>query len=117
MTERTRTIAEQVGLRSGLANDASRLMHSECFYSVVDVSVNSTTVYSGPCILYGVYVNTALSAHALPIADNTTTVVSIAASAAAGTNITFPGIRFETSLIVDPNDAATGSVTVAYRPL
>jgi len=26
-------------------------------------------------------------------------------------------IRFETSLIVNPNDAATGSITVAYRPL
>jgi hypothetical protein len=79
------------------------------------VATNSTTVYTGPCILYGVYVNTVLSAHALPIVDGTTTVVSVVASAAVGTNITFPGIRFNTSLIVDPNDAATGSVTIAYR--
>lgn len=114
---RTRTIAEQVIQPNGLANDASRLAHTECFYSVVNVADNSTTVYNGPCLLFGVYVNTALSAHALPIVDGSTTVVSIAASAAVGTNTTFPGIRFETSLIVDPNDAATGSVTVAYRPL
>ena len=95
----------------------SQLSHSECLYAVVDVSVNSTTVYTGPCLLYGVYVNTALSAQALPIADGSTTVVSIAASAAVGTNITFPGIKFDTSLVVDPNDAATGSVTVAYLPI
>lgn len=91
--------------------------HTECLYSVVDASNNSTTVYNGPAILFGVYVNTALSAQALPIQDGSTTVVSIAASAAVGTNITFPGIRFETSLIVNPDDAATGSVTVAYLPL
>ena len=45
------------------------------------------------------------------------TVVTLPASAAAGSIYTFPGIRFETSLIVDPNDAATGSITVAYRPI
>lgn len=95
----------------------SDLSHTECLYKVVDVSNDSTTVYNGPALLYGVYVNTALSAHVLPIVDGSTTVVSLAASAAAGTNVTFPGIRFETSLIVDPNDSATGSVTVAYLPL
>lgn len=99
-----------------MAARPATLVHEECDYEVVDVSVNSTTVYDGPAILYGVYVNTALSAHALPIQDGSTTVVSIAASAAVGTNETFPGIKFNTSLIVNPNDAATGSVTVAYRP-
>lgn len=84
-------------------------------YAVVNVANDSTTVYAGPCYLWGVYVNTGLSAHVLPIQDNTTAVVSIAASAAAGTNITLPGIYLATSLVVDPNDAATGSVTVAYE--
>lgn len=91
--------------------------HQECLYAVVNVADNTTTVYNGPALLLGVYVNTALSAQALPIQDGSTTVVSIAASAAVGTNITFPGIRFETSLVVNPDDAATGSVTVAYLPL
>lgn len=98
-----------------MATRDAQLVHEECEYTVVDVSDNTTTVNSGPSILYGVYVNTALSAHALPIEDGSTTVVSIAASAAVGTNTTFPGIRFNTSLIVNPNDAATGSVTVAWR--
>jgi hypothetical protein len=67
--------------------------------------------------LYGIYVNTVLSAHVCPIADGTTTVVSLVASAAAGTSILYPGIRFNTSLIVDPDNSATGSITVAYRPV
>ena len=65
--------------------------------------------------MYGVYVNTALSAHALPIKDDTTTIVTVPASAAAGSMYNFPGILFSTSLIVDPNDAATGNVTVAWK--
>jgi predicted transcriptional regulator len=95
----------------------AQLFHTECEYAVVNVADNSTTVYTGPCILYGVYVNTVLSAHVLPIQDGSTAIVSLAASAAAGTNVTLPGIRFNTSLIVNPDDAATGSVTIAYRPV
>ena len=95
----------------------SQLSHNECLYAVVNVADDSTTVHDGPAILFGVYVNTVLSAHALPIQDGSTTVVSVVASAAVGTNITFPGIKFGTSLIVNPNDAATGSVTVAYLPI
>ena len=86
-------------------------------YAVVDVANNSTTVNTGPALLFGVYVNTTLSAHALPITDNGTTVVTIPASATAGSMYPFPGIKFDTSLIVDPNDAASGNVTVAWRPL
>lgn len=102
---------------SGNSYEATTGVHNESFYSVVDVSVNSTTVYNGPAILLGAYVNTALSAHVLPIKDNATTVCSLPASAAAGSVYSFPGIRFETSLVVDPDDAATGNVTIAYRPL
>lgn len=121
MTERTATFAERQAVqKTGVANDASKLTHTETFYKVVDVSVNDTQVYSGPCMLFGVYVNTGLSAHVVPIKDggtSGTTVVSIAASAAAGTSIQYHGIRFETDMHVDPNDAATGSITIAYRPL
>ena len=91
------------------------LTHLQTEYSIVDASDNTTTVYSGNCMLYGVYINTVLSAHAVLIKDGTTTVVSIPASAAVGEYIPFPGIRFDTSLIVDPDDSATGSITVAYR--
>jgi len=98
-----------------MATKQAQLTQTQCEYAVVDVSDNSTTVFTGPCILYGVYVNTVLSAHTCPITDGGTTVVTLVASAAAGTSILYPGIRFETSLIVDPNDAGTGSITVTYR--
>lgn len=117
MANRTATWCEHNINSAGAAVDATYAVHNECKYAVVDVGDNSTTVYNGPAILFGVYVNTALSAHALPITDGATTVVTLPASAAAGSIYTFPGIRFETSLIVDPNDAATGSITVAYRPI
>jgi hypothetical protein len=100
-----------------MARDA-RLVQMECDYAAVNVATDSTTVYSGPCIYYGCVVTTALSAHALPIMDGSTTIDSFAASAAVGTYHGFNhGVRCDTSLIVDPNDAATGNVTVFYRPL
>lgn len=84
--------------------------------AVIDVATDSTTVNTGRCYLYGVYTNTVLSAHALPIKDNATTLVTIPASAAAGTFYQFEGLEFATSMIVDPNDAATGNITVAWLP-
>ena len=93
----------------------AQLVQTMCDYSVVDVGDDATTVFTGPCMLYGIYVNTVLSAHVCPVKDGATTVVSLVASAAAGTSILYPGIRFETSLIVDPDNAATGGIVVAYR--
>ena len=95
----------------------AQLIQTQCDYAVVSVTDNTTTVYTGPCMLYGIYVNTVLSAHVCPVTDGGTTVVSLVASAAAGTSIQYPGIRFNTSLIVNPNDSGSGSITVAYRPV
>lgn len=97
----------------------AQLVQMECDYLVVDVAANSTTVYSGPCIYYGAVVTTVLSAHALPIYDGASNIIdSFAASAAVGTYHPFNhGVKCATSLVVDPNDAATGTITVLYRPL
>jgi hypothetical protein len=97
--------------------DAS-LVTAECDYAVVNVADNTTTVYNGPCLYFGASVTTVLSAHALPVVDGSNTVDSFAASAAVGTSHIFlHGVRFNTSLIVNPDDAATGAITVFYRPL
>lgn len=93
----------------------AQLVQTQNDYAVVPIADDTTTVYTGPCMLYGVYINTVLSAQVLPIKDGTTTVITIPASAGAGTHYPIPGIRFNTSLIVDPDNAATGNVTVAYR--
>ncbi len=95
----------------------AKLTHLETEYSVVDVSDNITTVFDGPCDVYGVYINTVLSAQDLPIKDGTTTVITVAAAATVGTYLVFPGVRFDTSLIVDPDDVATGNVTVMFRKI
>ena len=93
----------------------AQLVQEQCDYAVVNVADNITTVYTGPCMLYGVYVNTILSTHVCPIQDGTTAVITLPVDLAAATNLNFPGIRFNTSLVVDPDDAATGNITVIYR--
>lgn len=84
--------------------------------TVVDTSGDSTTVSSTPAALVGVYINTTLSAHTVVLQDNATAKFTIPASAAAGT---FFPIQCEcaTSLVVNPDDASTGSITVMWRPL
>jgi len=82
--------------------------------AVVDLATDSTTVESVACLVNGVYINTTLSAHACPIKDDTADAYTIPASAAAGTRYEFGPTRFETSLVVDPDNAATGSITIEY---
>jgi hypothetical protein len=84
-------------------------------YTVVDVADNSTTVYSGPCIVKAMWVQTVLSAHVCPILDGAVPINSFAASAAVGTEIDFHGVKFVTSLIVDPNDSGTGKIIVVWK--
>lgn len=84
-------------------------------YAVVDVADNSTTVYAEECQVRKAWVNTALSAHALPIQDGSTAIRSFAASAALNAELDF-GDCTVSSLVVDPNDAATGNITIVYRP-
>ncbi len=95
----------------------AQLVQTQNDYAVVPVADNSTTVFTGPCMVYGVYINVVLSGQVLLLKDGATTVITIPASAAAGTHFPLPGIRFETSLVVDPDDSATGNITVAFRPV
>jgi len=85
-------------------------------YQSVDCSTDSTTVYAGPCLLRGVIVSVGLSAHLVLIKDGSTTVAGLAASAAAGTNLNCYDMRLVTSLVVDPDNSSTGTITVVYKP-
>ena len=99
-----------------MATRDARLVHDECEYSIQDTSVNGPTeIHGEPTLLMGVYVNTVLSAATVILADATTAIVTLPASLAAGTLLTFPGLRFETSLNIDPDDASTGNLTIMYR--
>lgn len=90
---------------------------TEWKYASVDLSANSTTVESVPCLVKGWHVTTALSAHVCLIKDDTTAVLAVPASAAVGDTFDCEGIRFETSLVVDPDDSGTGTITVVYKIL
>jgi hypothetical protein len=87
-------------------------------YASVDLATDSTTVLDKPALVYGWEVTTVLSAHACPLKDSTSTVMSVPASSAVGaSHFVEGGIRFETNCVVDPDNAATGNLTVYYRPL
>ena len=89
-------------------------MSREWKYAVVDLSTNSTTVSDVPCIVKGFYVNTTMSAHECQIKDDTTTVIRIPASTPARAASDFDQLRFETSLVVDPDDSATGELLIMF---
>lgn len=90
---------------------------AECWPVTVNTADNSTTVYNGPAVLEYVYVNTALSAATVLLVDGATTKITLPASMAAGSSPRIPGTMFRTSLVVDPDDASTGNITVCFRPL
>jgi len=96
---------------------AATEVYQTCDSVVVDVATDTTTVYLGKGALMGYVVNTALSAHVNVFADDTTTLFSTVASQAAGSYVLLPGIRFYTSLVFNPNDSATGNVTIFYKKL
>ena len=84
-----------------------------------DLSTNDTEIHAGPVQLVGVHVHTTLSAHDCPLKDGGTSgteLLNIPASTAAGTWIEGGNMRFDTTLHIDPNDSATGQVTVVYTP-
>lgn len=84
---------------------------------VVNLTDNSTTVYNGRCLVRSIYVNSDTSAHAIAIKDGSTTVFTVPASTPAGVRFVFGDSHFKTSLVVDPDDAASGSITVTYKPV
>lgn len=74
-------------------------------------------IYNGPCLIAGIEVTTAMSAHASAIDDDTTTVYPIPASRAVGI-YTFPGpVVFKTKAVWDPGSLSAGAALFFYKPL
>lgn len=114
-------VAEQANV-SGLRNPSSEtnsymIAYDDWNLTVIDLSGDASTVVSAaPARIGGVYVNTVLSAHTVTIDDDVAPKFTLPASLAAGTFLPLKG-RFETSLLVNPNDSSTGSITVLWRPI
>ena len=92
-------------------------MIREWQYSTQDTSNNLTTISAVPALVKGVYINTTLSAHTVVLKDDTTAVITIPASSRAGDAFDFDGTRFETSLVLDPDDSSTGNITILFDDL
>lgn len=87
-------------------------------YANVDLANDVTTITHVPCLVTGVFVNTVMSAHDCPIKDGSSTVFTAPASSAVGYNFSNEhGFRTTTNLIVDPDNAATGNISVFYKLL
>lgn len=81
----------------------------------VDVADNATVVTTARVKLHGIYVTTALSAHACPIENAAgTTVFTLPASAPLGGYYPFHGAEMA-GITVNPNDAGTGNITLVIE--
>ncbi|MGE0372988.1 MAG: hypothetical protein AB7Q01_14055 [Gammaproteobacteria bacterium] len=106
--------------QEGSATGADHLAVAE-EWAVKAIAYNGTlearTVYDGPCLVRGIEVTTAMSAHASQLEDDGTSRYPIPASRAVGI-YTFPGATiFETDCVWDPGSLSAGAILVWYRPL
>lgn len=85
--------------------------------AVINTADDITTISAIPALVKGVYINTKLSDHTVNIEDGTEVSFVIPANATAGNFYDWEAARFETSLIVDPDNNSTGNITVLYKDL
>jgi len=87
--------------------------------AVVDLSTDSTSVTAYEAILRGIHIQTATSAQACPIKDGSggTTVFTIPASSAGGIWYECGDVTLQKGIFVDPDNSATGTISVIYKPL
>lgn len=84
----------------------------------IDLSNNaSTTVYNGPALFGGIFCEADIATAAITIDDDTTTRFTVPTGIGTGSYLTERATIFETSLVVNPADATTGTIRVWYRPL
>jgi hypothetical protein len=97
-----------------MAGSLNVLTSNEFKYTVVDLATDSTTITTAKAILRAIYINTTLSAHALVIKDNATTVFTIPAGTVAGTWVPFGDAYFSGGIVIDPDNSGTGNITVLW---
>jgi hypothetical protein len=90
----------------------------ECASSdAIDLSNNaSTTVWPGPALLLGIWVEATIGTASITIDDNATSRLAVPVAIPIGVH-RLPGVIFETSLVVNPQDSSTGQIRLLYKPL
>lgn len=89
-----------------------------CNVTIVDLATDADVVVTAsPAYLVGFRVDTVMSAHAAIIKDNTTPMITIAASTAANYNENCYNATFATNITVESDNAATGKVAVFWRAI
>lgn len=89
-----------------------------CNVTIVDLATDADVVVTAsPAYLVAFRVDTVMSAHAALIKDNTTTMITIAASSAANYNENCYNAIFATNITVESDNAATGKVAVFWRAI
>lgn len=89
-----------------------------CNHWVMDCSDNTDDAVSAgaPAILVGVYVSVAIATNPVVLYDGTTAIATLP-TCAAGTYFQFPNVICATSLIANPADDTTGTITIFWRAL
>lgn len=87
-------------------------------YAFVDVSNTPVTVASISSLVHGVHIDTTLSANDVVLYDGDNPVFTIPGGSVAGTRFTLsgePGVGFKNSVVVIPDGAGTGQLTLFYK--
>lgn len=85
--------------------------------AAVDLSTDATTVSTVNSLLRGIHVQVTTSGQACPIKNGSggSTLFSVPATAIAGNWYEAGDMRFPDGIYVDPDNSATGTITVVYK--
>ena len=89
----------------------------EWAFTSVDLGANVTTITTGAAILHGITVTSVLSAHVMLVLDGAggDRVHALPASTAAGTSRDGLDVLCPNGIVVDPDDAMTGTIALAWK--
>ena len=87
--------------------------------AVVDLSDNTTSITTATALIRGVSIVTTISGQTVPIMNGSagSTQFTIPASSVSGAWIECGDTRMENGIYIDPNDAATGTISVIWKPI
>jgi hypothetical protein len=105
------------------ATNSYLVTHGESNYTVVDEADGTAIAISSgaPAFLEGVYINEVLAGATIILEDgagNAVITIPAGGEADVGSQLTFPSIRFNTSIVCNCEAGlSTGNITIQWRPI